>query len=219
MVVSRKSSRSRWCRVSVTAVLRGATREWRGEWCWCQGRWRHGVTLALHPDARTREWEQLVGGSPGGDAQPHASSSSSVPHAPVVPPLCRRHCRPRDTCPAEALLSSGGDVTVAVRPRPCVVGEWEGKERERASSSSHRRHPALSSSSDPTVLVLVWWGRCHCRLSAFAYCRRMGGERARERRRRLVIVTPRSCRRHLTPHPRPCLVGASPSPSIRVCAL
>ena len=119
------------------------------------------VTSASHPDARMREWEQLVGGSLGSDAQPytsslswpslHTSSSSSVPHALVVPPLCRRRCRPRDTCPTEASSSSGGDVTVVVRPRPCVVGEWEG---ERASSLSR------------------------CRLSVSARCRQMGGERA-----------------------------------------
>ena len=104
------------------------------------------VTSVSHPDARMREWERLVGGSLGSDAQlhmsllswpsPHTSSSSSVPYALVVPPLCHHHCRLWDTCPTEASSSSGGDVTIIIHLCPCIIGEWEGREGERASSLS-----------------------------------------------------------------------------------
>ena len=157
------------------------------------------VTSALHPDVRMWEWEWLVGGSLGSDAQPHTSSlswpsphtssSSSVPHALVVPPLCRRRCRPRDTCPTEASSSSGGDVTVVVRPRPCIVGEWE-----RASSLSLSHHP-------PTPLPSSGGGVTIC------LCLHIAGEwEGRERCHHRLVVVP--------PHPHHHLVGASPSPSI-----
>ena len=163
------------------------------------------VTSASHPDARMREWERLVGGSLGSDAQPHTSSlswpsphtssSSSIPHALVIPPLCRRHCHPRDTCPTKASSSSGGDVTVVVRPRPCIVGEWEGRVGERASSLSH------------------------CRLSVSVRCRRMGGERALSSLSHRCPPVPSSSSSDPMPSsssgggiaiaicPRPCVVG------------
>ena len=157
------------------------------------------VTSALHPDVRMWEWEWLVGGSLGSDIQPHTSlslswpsphtSSSSIPHTLIVPPLCCQCCRPWDTCPMEASSLSGGDVSIIIHPRPCVVGEWE-----RASSLSSSHHP-------PTPLPSSGGGVTIC------LCLHIAGEwEGRERCHHCLVVVP--------PHPHHHLVGASLSLSI-----
>ena len=105
-------------------------------------------------------------------------------------------------------LSSGGVVViwfiVTVSPHLSTIGEWEGRERERALSCCHGCPPTLSLSfgggitivihlhlrvvgkweeeggivivAVPPHLVVVWWGHCHCHLSASVCCRQIGGE-------------------------------------------
>ena len=133
--------------------------------------------------------------------------------------------------PAPSLLSSdpmsssssGGGVTITIHPHLRIVGEWEGRERERMSS--HRcgcpPTPSLSSGGGVAIVVCLcpcvvgkWEGRereralSHCHAvpthphcpSASMYCRRMGGGRGRGRHPRhlvLIIAIPPHRRRHL----------------------
>ena len=118
----------------------------------------HSSRLVHHRRPSTSAHCRQVGGE--GEGEGVVLFISSVPHALVIPPLHRCCCRhhPRDTCLAEASLLSGEGIAIAVRPCPRIVGKWEGRERERASSSSRPRHGrplAPSSSSVPYVVVSV----------------------------------------------------------------
>ena len=109
-----------------------------------------------HPSASVHC--RQVGGE--GEGEDIVLFISSVPHALIIPPLHRCCCchHPWDTCLAEASLLSGEGIAIAVIPCPHVVGKWEGRERERASSSSRPHHgcpPTPLSSSIPYIIISI----------------------------------------------------------------
>ena len=176
----------------------------------------HSSRLVHHCCPSTSAHCRQVGGE--GEGEGVVLFISSVPHALVVPPL--HHCccchHPWDTCLVEASLLSGEGIAVAVHPCPRVVGKWEGRERERASSSSCPHHgclPAPSSSSIPYVIIsVVIVVICGGITIAIHPCLRVVGKwegRGRER-----APSSLSCRHHCGHSPAPLL-----STSIHVCML
>ena len=137
-----------------------------------------------------------------------------------------------------SLSSSGGGVAVTIHPCLRIVGEWEGRERERVSSHRCGCPPAPSLSSGGGVAIVVclcpcivvkWEGRerervllrHHAvpthprRLSMSVCCRQMRGGRGRGHRpRRLVVIV-----MAVPPHPHRHLVVALPLSFIHVCML